>query len=61
MKKLILILGILIGLTIGVSSQNDIKPLTEEAADLVEYFEEYLNSRPIEPQILPNQPVIYLK
>ena len=58
MKNLILILGILIGLTIGVSSQNDSKPLTEEGVtDLTEYLEEYLNSRPIEPQILPNQPV----
>lgn len=33
MKKLILILGILIGLIIGVSSQNDVKPLTEEEAE----------------------------
>ena len=33
MKKIILILGILIGLTIGVSSQNDAKPLTEEEAE----------------------------
>ena len=33
MKKLILILGILIGLSIGVSSQNDVKPLTEEEAE----------------------------
>ena len=33
MKKLILILGILIGLSIGVSSQNDLKPLTEEEAE----------------------------
>ena len=58
MKNLILILGILIGLTIGVSSQNDSKPLTEEGVtDLWEYLEEYLNSSPIEPQILPNQPV----
>jgi hypothetical protein len=33
MKKIILILGILIGLIIGVSSQNDVKPLTEEEAE----------------------------
>ena len=33
MKKLILILGILIGLSIGVSSQNDVKPLTQEEAE----------------------------
>tara|TARA_R110000803_G_scaffold73605_1_gene137456 strand:- start:965 stop:1579 length:615 start_codon:yes stop_codon:yes gene_type:complete len=33
MKKLILIIGILIGLTIGVSSQNDAKPLTEQDAE----------------------------
>ena len=33
MKKLILILGILIGLTIGVSCQNDVKPLTQEEAE----------------------------
>ena len=33
MKKIILIIGILIGLTIGVSSQNDAKPLTEEDAE----------------------------
>ena len=33
MKKLILILGILIGVSIGVSSQNDVKPLTQEEAE----------------------------
>jgi hypothetical protein len=33
MKKIILILGILIGLTIGASSQNDAKPLTQEEAE----------------------------
>jgi hypothetical protein len=33
MKKLILIIGILIGLTIGASSQNDAKPLTQEEAE----------------------------
>ena len=33
MKNLILIIGILIGLTIVVSSQNDVKPLTEEEAE----------------------------
>ena len=33
MKNLILIIGILIGLTIGVSAQNDVKPLTEEEAE----------------------------
>ena len=33
MKNLILILGILIGLSIGVSAQNDVKPLTEEEAE----------------------------
>jgi len=33
MKKIILILGILIGLSIGVSSQNDVKPLTQEEAE----------------------------
>ena len=33
MKNLILILGILIGLTIGVSAQNDVNPLTEEEAE----------------------------
>ena len=33
MKKIILIIGILIGLSIGVSSQNDVKPLTEEEAE----------------------------
>ena len=33
MKKLILILGILIGLTNVVSSQNDVKPLTQEEAE----------------------------
>ena len=58
MKKLILILGILIGLSIGVSSQNDVKPLTEEGVtDLTEYLEEYLNSSSFEPQNFPNQPV----
>ena len=58
MKKLILILGILIGLSIGVSSQNDAKPLTEEGVtDLTEYLEEYLNSSSFEPQNFPNQPV----
>ena len=33
MKKLILIIGILIGLSIGLSSQNDLKPLTQEEAE----------------------------
>ena len=68
MKKLILILGILIGLTIGVSAQNTEQeardslyfspPTTEEeATDLIEYLEEYLNSSSFEPQKFPNQPV----
>ena len=33
MKKLILIIGILIGLTISVAVQNDVKPLTEEKVE----------------------------
>ena len=68
MKNLILTIGILIGLTIGVSAQNTEQeardslyfstPTTEEeATDLIEYLEEYLNSSSFEPQILPNQPV----
>ena len=68
MKNLILILGILIGLTIGVSAQNTEQeardslyfspPTTEEeATDLTEYLEEYLNSSSFEPQKFPNQPV----
>ena len=69
MKNLILTIGILIGLTIGVSAQNTEQeardslyfspPTTEEeATDLFNTFDDYLTKTANEePQKFPNQPV----
>jgi len=69
MKKIILIIGILIGLSIGISAQNTAKevmdslyfaePITEEEEiALINVLEYFLNDTTNEsPQKFPNQPV----